>query len=275
MNLPFLQRWQVLAGITFLTCACLLTISPEAKAQQPFVTDDADVTAKNKFHLELGNQFDILQRSAYPALRQNTADFGLNYGLTSKLELGVQGLLIHLFHARGTGPRVVGGAGDTSLGLKYNFYQEKADSTLPAMSLSLNLKLPTGDAGRTLGSGLVDFAVNMILQKSLTDSTALRVNGGVLFAGNRSPGDMELKERGRVLTGSTSLIKQVSEKVRLGAELAASVSPDNLAVRRQLQVQVGGNYSIGEKATFDFGVIAGRFPASPRIGGQMGFSIDF
>ena len=46
-------------------------------AQQPFITDDADVTPKRRFHLEFSNQFDWLNRDAFPSLRQNTADVEL------------------------------------------------------------------------------------------------------------------------------------------------------------------------------------------------------
>src|SRR6266496_1915431 len=61
----------------FLFCCFPL----EIKAQQPFYTDDSDVTDRHKFHLQLSNEYDILQRSAYPSLRQNTTVFELDYGL--------------------------------------------------------------------------------------------------------------------------------------------------------------------------------------------------
>jgi hypothetical protein len=45
--------------------------------------------------------------------------------------------------------------------------------------------------------------------------------------------------------------------------------------KSELQFQVGGNRSIKENCTFDFGVIGGEFASSPRVGVQLGFSIDF
>jgi hypothetical protein len=46
-----------------------------AQAQQPFTTDDTDVTSRRKFNLQIGNEFDILPRPDYPALRQNVVRF--------------------------------------------------------------------------------------------------------------------------------------------------------------------------------------------------------
>ena len=67
--------------VLFLAALFCLSHSGVVTAQQPFVTDDADTTPKRKFHFEFSNEFDWLQRSAAPALRQNTADFELGYGL--------------------------------------------------------------------------------------------------------------------------------------------------------------------------------------------------
>ncbi|HZT57953.1 MAG TPA: hypothetical protein VFA21_04925, partial [Pyrinomonadaceae bacterium] len=49
----------------------LLFAAPAAaRAQQPFYTDDADVTDKGKFHLQVANEFDVLQRALYPGKTQ-------------------------------------------------------------------------------------------------------------------------------------------------------------------------------------------------------------
>jgi hypothetical protein len=43
----------------------------------------------------------------------------------------------------------------------------------------------------------------------------------------------------------------------------------------QLQTQFGGNYSLRKNMTLDFGLVAGRFVASPRVGAQLGVTLDF
>jgi hypothetical protein len=58
-----------------------------ACAQQPFFTDDADVTDRGAFIFELSNQFSLLQDTAFPSQQQNALVYQLNYGLRHGLEL--------------------------------------------------------------------------------------------------------------------------------------------------------------------------------------------
>ena len=60
------------------------------------------------------------------------------------------------------------GLGDLNVSLKYNFLREREIRARPALAIAFNLELPTGDKDRQLGSGLADFYINGILQKSLT-----------------------------------------------------------------------------------------------------------
>jgi hypothetical protein len=203
-----------------------LLFSATAHAQQPFVTDDADVTEKGKFHFEFRNSFDLLQRSAYPNLKQNTSNFELDYGLFSNVEVGISAPLITIFNARGASPLTAFGIGDANLSLKYNFRKERYDSRLPAMTLQLNVELPTGDVDRQLGSGLTDVWVNGIAQKSLTRRTTLRINTGVQFAGNTTTGVIGIKTRGTIFTGGASLVRQFTPRLQLGAEITSALTTE-------------------------------------------------
>jgi hypothetical protein len=253
----------------------LLMLAATAKAQQPFYTDNADVTDKKKFHVQIGNEFDILQRSAYPSLRQNTTVLELDYGLWNGVEVGVDGPLIAISNSRITVPQSVFGFGDLDFHIKYNFLREREGSRLPALTATVNVELPTGDASKQLGSGLMDVFMNGILQKSLTKKTMLRLNGGILFAGNTTTGEIGIKSRGKVFVGGVSLVKQITPKLDLGAEVTGAVTSSLKLSRGQLQTQIGGNYQFRKNATFDFGIVAGKFAASPRVGVQVGISIDW
>ena len=246
-----------------------------AMAQQPFYTDNADVTDKKKIHFQLSNEYDILQRLDYPSLRQNTAVFELDYGLLNGLEIGVDGPLIAISNSHVVTPKIVAGFGDLDFHVKYNFLKEREDSRMPALTATVNVELPTGNASKQLGSGLMDVFLNGILQKSLTKKTTLRLNGGILFAGNTTTGEIGLKSRGRVFVGGLSLVKQITPKLDLGAELTGAVTSNLNLGRGQLQTQIGGNYALTKKLTFDFGIVGGKFAASPRAGVQLGISIDF
>jgi hypothetical protein len=252
----------------------LMTFSP-AHAQQPFVTDDADTTPKHHFHFEFSNQLDLLQRSAFPNLKQNTADFELDYGVLDNLEVGVEAPLLTIMNARGTVPRNLTGIGDTNVSVKYNFLREREHSRRPALAIAFNLELPTGDANRQLGSGLADFYTNGILQKSLTRKTVLRLNGGILFSGNETTGVIGIKSRGTVFTGGGSLVRQFTPQLALGVEVTGALTSNLQLGKGQLQMMVGGNYLFRKNMSFDFGVVAGKYAASPRAGVQLGLSVDF
>jgi len=245
------------------------------RAQQPFITDDTDVTPKHKFHFEFSNEFDVLQRSSFPNLKQNTADAELDYGLFNNFEVGIEGPLLTIVSDQSAPfPRATG-IGDINLSFKYNFLREREGARHPAMAITFNFEMPTGNVQRQLGSGLSDFYVNGVIQKSLTTKTKLRLNGGILFAGNDTTGVIGIKSRGLVLTAGGSLVRQFTRKLDLGVEVTGALARNLNLGKGQLQFMFGGNYSLNKKMTFDFGFVAGRYVASPRAGVQFGVSVDF
>lgn len=258
-----------------LTLSLLALLAATAGAQQPFTTDNADVTEERKFHLQIGNEFDILQRSTYPALRQNTSNFEIDYGLVENVEIGFSTPLLLISSSRVVTPQTLFRVGDSTLHLKYNFYKEKEKSRLPAMAISAVIQFPTGDVRRQLGSGLHDYYINGILQKTVTSKTTFRLNGGILFSGNEQSGKLGIRMRGRVFTGSGSLVKQFTKKLDLGFEIAGAVTSNFNLTKGQLQGLIGGNYALTDKMTFDFAIVSGRFSASPLAGVLLGLSVDF
>jgi len=258
----------------WLSLLVVLVLSVTVNAQQPFATDDADVTDPRKFHLQISNEFDILQRAANPSLRQNTTVFELNYGLFDGVEIGVDYPLIAISNSRIVIPRTTTGFGDLDFHVKYNFLKERERSWRPALTVTLNVEVPTGDAAKGLGSGFKDFFLNSVLQKSLTDKTKLRLNGGILFAGSTATGDIGIKTRGRVVVIGASLVKEINPRLDLGAEINGAISRSIQSSHGQLQTLVGGNYHVTPKMSFDFGIVAGKFN-SPRAGVVVGISVDF
>jgi len=264
-----------------LTWACfvigvVLLSSTSVHAQLPFYTDDADTTPKSKFHLELSNEHDWLQRSSFPGTRQNTTVFTLNYGLTDRIELGINAPFIKLFN---DGTSLLGnpsGIGDTQFGVKVRLLKERDGSKLPAASVVFFVEAPTGPTRKQLGSGLADYWLYGVLQKSLTKKTTGRLNGGIVFAGNDSTGLIGIRSvRGQVFTANGSLERHFTARFRLGAELFGAVTNNFHLSRGQLMGQIGGGYALAENFELTFGVLAGRFAASPRAGVQVGFAYDF
>jgi hypothetical protein len=263
------------AGALQIALAFIVLSAPAlVRAQQPFYTDDADVTEKKKFHLQLSNEFDVLQRFNYPSLRQNTSVLEVSYGLLKDVEISGNGPLIGISNSQIVTPRNVIGLGDIELQIKYNPFKEHEGSWKPALAATFAIEFPTGSTDRGLGSGLVDYFLNGILQKSVTKKTKMRLNGGVLFAGNAATGEIGIQKRGEVFVGGASLVKQFTPKLDLGAEITGALTKTLQLDEGQVQTQVGGNYQLTKKMSFDFGVVAGKFNTA-RFGLQLGISIDF
>jgi hypothetical protein len=261
---------------TLLLIVLVILSASAVPAQIPFYTDDADTTEKGKFHLEFANEHDWLQKSSLPGKRQNTSTFTLNYGLTDRIELGVNVPFVKIFNDR---PSMLGNpsaVGDTQFGVKARLRDEREGSRLPAVSVVFYVEAPTGSTRKQVGSGLTDYWLYGVLQKSLTKRTTGRLNGGVLFAGNSSTGLIGIRgARGQVFTGNGSLVRHFTPKLKLGIEVFGGVTNNFNLSRGQLEGQIGGSYSVRENLAFTFGILAGQFPASPRVGIHLGFAYDF
>jgi hypothetical protein len=251
---------------------CLVCLSARGHAQLPFYTDDSAVTEPGKAHLEFFDEHDALQLQ-YPNKTQNTANFKLNYGLPHKLELDVDVPYLSIYRTAGNEPS--SGVGDTNLGIKTTFREESSTSRVPAFAASFYVEFPTGDASQQLGSGLNDYWLNLIAQKSFSPKTRIIGNLGYLFAGNTSTGALGTTARGHVFPGGISLQHDFRPSLTLGAEIFGAYTENGNLGKSQLQAMAGGHYVILHGLSFCFGMLAGKYVASPRFGGQIGFAMDF
>ena len=182
--------------------ACLF--GTPAFAQQPFVVDDAEVTPRNVWQLEMNLEWDKLRLSARPNRSQTVFDAELGYGLAPRLEVSVDVPVISLSVEtpdRPAGLNRVTGIGDVALAAKYRLTRN-AEAT-HSFAASLAVELPTGSRARGLGSSLVDVGVTLGSQHRLAQALTLRVNGGIVAASNTQVGALGIRRRGTVLTAGT------------------------------------------------------------------------
>ena len=259
----------------FLIVVSILAMVVGARAQQPFANDNADVAIYHRWHLESNNEFDFLPRSSYPSLHQDTQTIKFSYGLFRNCEVGMDFPLIVIFNSKASGLISPFGLGDTDYSIKYNFLHEKLGSRRPSITASLNIEPPTGSAKAQLGSGLIDYYLNGIFEKTLSPKNTLRFNAGATFAGNTLTGVVGIKTRGTVFTGGTSFTRQFTSRLDLGVEVYGGYTAKAALGRGELQEQVGGNYALGKNLSLDFGFLTGQAVGSPHYGFQLGFSKDF
>ena len=254
----------------------ILACSTRLCAQQPFYTDDADVTEKGKRHVECSNEYDRLPPDVFPNLRQNTLVCKVAFGLSHDVEVGADAPILTIGRNRDSKPNTSLGIGDTDFAVKWNFRKPPAESRAFSLTAGFNVEFPTGRQSEQLGSGMRDYVATFIAQKKLTDKTTLHLNSGIIFSGNQTTGVLGVSNMsGQVYTEGASIVRQFTEKLDLGAEIDEAFSPQLQFTRGQLQSLLGGNYEFRKGYTFDFGLVFGTFAAAPRVGVQVGFSHDF
>ncbi len=260
------------AGVILFFALCARALH----AQQPFLTDDADTSAKHHFHLELLSEYDRVQDISYPTLRQNTSRVQLTYGVLNNLEIGFDGPLILIRNDKLAGNPDVLGPGDLDLQVKYRLHDEHPNSRLPAITIGLYIEVPTGNSRNQLGSGIADYGLNGILQKSVTKRITLRLNSGILFSGNTLTGAIGIRiTKGRVYTGSSSVTFQWTPRLLIGCEIAGAATQQADLGKSQLQALGGGKFILWKAVGLDFALTRGRYEGSPKFGGALGLSFDF
>lgn len=258
-----------------LACAALLGVllgAPPARAQQPFIVDDAEVTPSGAWHVELSSQIDLLRASAKPALWQHTLECEVDYGVASRLELAAIAPVLAIVSGTAGARRAIGGIGDSALGLKFRLTRDPA--ARHALAVSASLELPTGSRRRGLGSALVDVGLNVVSQHRLTEALAVHLNAGTLLAGNTQAGAVGIKERGTVLTAGSALLRRIGGRALVGAEVTMAWSQKASLGGSFVGWQVGTSVALRDNLTLDVGVLGGWFDASPRGAFQVGTSID-
>jgi hypothetical protein len=262
------------AAIFVLALIFVFLSAPSSRAQLPFYTDDPSVTPVRTLHIEFFNEIDALQSAQFPNLRQNTSNIKINTGLPHGLELDFDAPYLSIYRDPRTPSST--GAGDTNLGIKWNFRPVVENSHRPVLSASFYVEFPTGDSHNELGSGLIDYWLNFIFQEPITPKTRLNLNVGVLFAGNTSTGAVGINTtRGQVYTSSVSVLHDFNSRLSLGGEVYTGVADTDGLGRTQLQGMVGGSVALHNGLALTLGLIVGKYEASPRIGGQIGLSMDF
>ena len=136
-----------------LTSALLLAFAPRCFAPPPLVTGDVPTADKESFEWYAGARYQESESGKPSRLLPFTE---LVYGLTDRQEITIEiaGLSQDRHH----------GINDAVLGTKYVFVKETPGA--PGIAGSFELKLPTGDKSRGLGSGEFDYDLRLRAQKT-------------------------------------------------------------------------------------------------------------
>jgi hypothetical protein len=249
----------------------LLGAAAGVRAQQPFVSDDAEVTPRGLWHFEYFNEYAELSRAAAPDLRQDTNNVVVQYGLLRDLEVNVDFPFIAIDRAPASPLESAFGLGDVDLAAKYKLVHEDPRGLRPAFAVILAVEVPTGDASTQLGSGHTDVVLNTVTQKTLGESTVVHLNLGYQFSGNTLTGAIGIPTPGHIVTAGISVVHSFSRALLLGVDLNGAEVRTAHVLNRELQLTLGGSWGVSRKTTVDFAFLAGRYD-SPRVGFLLGMT---
>jgi len=149
-----------------LGASLLLSGATAARAAHPFVTDDAGTQGEERWQLELIVEHAKVSARAdlgTGAVRRESYESAfvpvLTYGLLDNLDIALGAAYLRArSSAEGALVDEASGAGDSSLELKWRFYETESVS----FALKPGISLPTGDEDKGLGSGRISFGSTLI-----------------------------------------------------------------------------------------------------------------
>lgn len=247
----------------------LLGTHARAFGQAPFATDDAGVSAARRWHMELFLVQSDLLESDLPAQGQTTFIASTAYGLFGWLELGVDAPWIAVDQV---GEADYSGLGDINLSAKFRL-RETSGGLWPAVAVSAAIESPTGDEDKGLGSGVLDYGLNLVGDWTLAPSSFLRANLGILFAGNSLTGVVGLESDGEIVAASLSFTQVLSERWEAGIEVRRAEGQGAASNEQDLIAQAGARFALNDKVTLAAGVVHGWYVA-PEWQVQIGAIVD-
>jgi len=256
---------------TALAFVLLLALAPRSFAPPPLVTGDVPTANRQTFEWYVGGRYQESESGNPSRLLPFTE---LVYGLTDRQELTFEIAGLSVDHEYGINDAVVG--------TKFVFLKETEKR--PGIAGSFELKLPTGDESRGLGSGEFDYDLRLRTQKTWSWFTAIGNVGYTFVTDPEFGGVTQSAENVWLLTFGQEW--QVAKRTKLLSELyfvsreepgepnrlAANIGfkhklLDNLAVH----AAIGKSIREGNRGGPDLRVYAGlkwEFDAPWRSAGQ-------
>lgn len=229
-------------------------------AAHPYITDDTGTQGSGRWQLELMAEQDRNARTADTdsgAVRQvrklTLFNPVLTYGLHDTLDVafGVSHLRQRTTED-GTVTQAADGAGDSTLELKWRFYERNGLS----LGVKPGLALPTGDEERGLGAGKLSWGVNFILTQELEPWTLL-ANLAYARARYKLPEDAEAN-RAHLWRASVGVGYSVREDLQLVGEVGVRTNGAKddpfLPGRNGRFAMLGVIWSLSEDIDLDAGV---------------------
>jgi len=222
-----------------------------ASAAHPLVTEDTGTQKKNNFQLELNAESsrdhdgNVLTRGFQPAAV-------LAYGLLDNLDLQIGRSYLRQVADPGGSNDVVKGGLDTSIDLKWRFF-ESGDVSI---GLKPGITLATGDEQRGLGSGKATLG-GLLIGSWETEGYAVHAHAGWRQNNN------SIGQRRHIMQLAAAAVLKASAESRLILDLSRTTNPDRASSTPIRYLTLG--YIVSPRENIDLDIGWRRAASAPAL----------
>jgi Putative MetA-pathway of phenol degradation len=226
-----------------LAAVALLLAAGGARAAHPLLTEDTGTVGAGNYQLELTAE--LARQSADGSTLHGVQPAAvLSYGVLPNADLQLGQPWLRAVADDGDTREVAEGALDTSLDLKWRFYERGALS----LGLKPGITLPTGDDARGLGAGRLTWGALLIASYQPAGPLAFHAHLGYRRYRNT------LGQRESLGHISGALVYATSAKLKLVADLSADTDPSPSASGTLRHTVLGLIYSPRADLDLDAGI---------------------
>jgi len=219
----------------------ILTCTTVAFAAHPLITDDAGTIGKGGYQLELNGEYGYDKEDGVIAKTTEGAA-SLSYGLSESVDLVAGVPYQHIKTTEDDAGTTDNGFSDTSLEMKWRFYEHEDVS----LAIKPGLSLPTGDDEDGLGTGKVTYSLFTILSKEM-DPWAFHLNLGYIRNENT------VDEEKDIWHVSIASCFAMTENLTAVANIGAESNTDEFAGTDPAFILAGLIYALSDEFDFDCG----------------------
>jgi len=220
----------------------ILSSATVAFAAHPLITDDAGTMGTGKFQLELTGEYGHDKEEGITT-KTRQGDVSFTYGLSEAVDFVIGLPYLQVRTSDDTTNITENGFSDTSLAMKWRFYEHDGLS----LALKPGLTLPTGDDEEGLGAGKATYSLFFITSKEM-EPWAFHLNLGYIRNENK------LDEEKGLWHASIAATVALTEQLTAVANLGVESNPDKLAGTDPAFVLAGLTYALSETIDLDCGI---------------------
>lgn len=220
----------------------ILSCPAAAFAAHPLITDDAGTIGAGKYQLEINGEYGH-EKEDEVTTETTQGAATLSYGLNESMDLVIGLPYQHIRTTDDTAVMTDNGFSDTSLEIKWRFYEHDDWS----LALKPGLTLPTGDDEAGFGAGKVSCHLFSILSKKM-DPWAFHLNLGYIRNENTR------NEEKDIWHASIASTLAVTDTLTAVANLGVESNTDELAGTDPAFILAGLIYAVSEGLDLDCGI---------------------